>query len=81
MPYFIYKITSGSAGAIKSLECIDKYDEYKQAKKFIREKRTEIEGDSRTTLKMIFAEDEFEAEQRLTASASRDAPIMREWEK
>ena len=81
MPYFIYKITSGSAGAIKNLECIDKYDEYKQAKKFIREKRIDIEGDDRTTLKMIFAEDEFEAEQRLTSSASRDAPIMREWEK
>ena len=81
MPYYIYKITSGSTGAIKNLECIDKYDEYKQAKKFIREKRAELDGDSRTTLKMIFAEDEFEAEQRLTASASRDAPIMREWEK
>lgn len=81
MPYFIYKITSGSTGAIKKLECIDKYDEYKQAKKFIREKRTEFENDSRTSLKMIFSEDEFEAEQRLTNSASRDAPIMREWEK
>ena len=79
MPYFIYKITSGSAGAIKGLECMDKYDEYKQAKKIIREKRTEFVDDSRTTLKMIFAEDEFEAEQRL--SSSRDAPILREWEK
>lgn len=79
MPYFIYKITSGSTGALKDLECIDKYDEYKQAKKVIREKRTDFEKESRTTLKMIFAEDEFEAEQRL--SASRDAPILREWEK
>jgi len=79
MPYFIYKITSGSTGAIKNLECIDKYDEYKQAKKYIREKRTEFENDNRTTLKMIFAEDEFEAEQRL--GAVRDAPILREWEK
>ena len=73
--------TSGSTGAIKNLECINKYDEYKQAKKFIREKRTEFEGDTRTSLKMIFAEDEFEAEQRLSTSASRDAPILREWEK
>ena len=40
---------------------------------------TEIVNDSRTTLKMIFAEDEFEAEQRL--GATRDAPILREWEK
>ena len=79
MPYFIYKITSGSTGAIKNLKCIDKYNEYKQAKKVIRDKRTEFENDSRNTLKMIFAEDEFEAEQRL--SATRDAPIMREWEK
>ena len=79
MPYFIYKITSGSAGAIKSLELIDQYDAFKTAKKFIREKRPEIEIDSRTTLKMIFAETEFEAEQRL--STAREAPILREWEK
>ena len=67
MPYFIYKITSGSAGAIKSLELIDQYDEFKSAKKFIREKRPEIEIDSRTALKRL--------------SAPRDAPILREWEK
>jgi hypothetical protein len=79
MPYFIYKITSGSAGAIKDLECLDKYAEFKQAKKYIREKRTEFDGNSRIELKMIFAEDEFEAEQRL--SIHRDAPILREWEK
>ena len=79
MPYFIYKITSGSAGAIKSLELIDQFDAFKSAKKYIREKRPDVEIDSRTVLKMIFAETEFEAEQRL--SAPRDAPILREWEK
>jgi hypothetical protein len=79
MPYFIYKITSGSTGAIKDLECLEKYDEFKQAKKRIREKRLDFDKDNRITLKMIFAEDEFEAEQRL--STTRDAPIMREWEK
>ncbi|MFK7816027.1 MAG: hypothetical protein AB8B92_06785 [Gammaproteobacteria bacterium] len=79
MPYFIYKITSGSTGAVKDLECLDKYDEFKQAKKHIREKRLDFDKDNRIALKMIFAEDEFEAEQRL--SATRDAPIMREWEK
>ena len=79
MPYFIYKITSGSSGAIKSLELIDQYDAFKIAKKIIREKRPEVEQDNRTTLKMIFAETEFEAEQRL--SAPREAPILREWEK
>ncbi len=79
MPYFIYKITSGSAGTIKNLECLDKYEKFKLAKKYIREKRTEFESDDRTTIKMIFAENEFEAEQRL--SSPRDAPILREWEK
>lgn len=79
MPYFIYKITSGSTGVIKELEFIDKYDEFKKAKKVIREKRTELELDSRKTLKMVFAEDEFEAEHRLRES--REAPILREWEK
>ena len=79
MPYFIYKITSGSTGAIKGLEYIDKYDEFKQAKKFIREQRIAIGHDSRTTIKMIFANDELEAEQRLREP--RNAPILREWEK
>ena len=79
MPYFIYKITSGSAGAIKSLELVDQHEKFKVAKKTIREKRPEIEKDSRTALKMIFAETEFEAEQRL--SSPREAPILREWEK
>jgi len=79
MPYFIYKITSGSAGAIKELECLEKFDNFKEAKKHIRDKRTDFDNDSRIALKMIFAENEFEAEQRL--SAPRDAPILREWEK
>ena len=48
-------------------------------KKFIREKRSELELDSRISIKMIFAEDELEAEQRLREP--RNAPILREWEK
>lgn len=79
MPYFIYKITSGSTGAIKELEFFEKHEEFKQAKKFVREKRAELELDSRTTIKMIFAENELEAEQRLREP--RNAPILREWEK
>ena len=79
MPYFIYKITSGSAGGIKDLEFIDKYDEFKLAKKFIREQRADVELNDRITMKMIFAETEFEAEQRLREP--RNAPILREWEK
>lgn len=79
MPYFIYKVTSGSTGAIKTLEFIDKYDVFKQAKKFIREQRAEMDQDSRVTVRMIFADDELEAEQRLREP--RNAPILREWEK
>ncbi len=79
MPYFIYKITSGSTGAIKALECIDKYDEFRQAKSFIRERRAELDHDSRVAIKMVFANDELEAEQRLREP--RHAPILREWEK
>ena len=79
MPYFIYKITSGSTGVIKDLEYIEKFDEFKSAKNFIREKRVEFEKDRRVTVKMIFAESEFEAEQRLREP--REAPILREWEK
>ena len=79
MPYFIYKITSGSTGAIKDLEYVNIFNEFKQAKKFVREYRATKELNSRISVKMIFAENEFEAEQRLREP--RNAPILREWEK
>ena len=79
MPYFICKITSGSTGAIKNIEFIDKYAEFKRAKKFVREQRESTAMDNRTHIKMVFAENELEAEQRLREP--REAPILREWEK
>lgn len=79
MPYFIYKITSGSTGRIKDLELIDKHDAFKQAKKFIRQQRATFAMDNRTAIKMVFAQHELEAEQRLREP--RNAPILREWEK
>jgi len=79
MPYFIYKITSGSTGAIKDLEYVNIFNEFKQAKKFVREYRATKELNSRISVKMIFAENELEAEQRLREP--RNAPILREWEK
>ena len=79
MPYFIYKITSGSTGAIKALEFVDKYAEFKHAKKFVREQREKIAMGNRTSIRMVFAGSELEAEQRLREP--RDAPILREWEK
>ena len=79
MPYFIYKITSGSTGVIKDLEYVNIFNEFKQAKKFVREYRTTRELNSRISVKMIFAENELEAEQRLREP--RNAPILREWEK
>ena len=79
MPYFIYKITSGSTGAIKDLEYVNIFNEFKQAKEFVREYRATKELNSRISVKMIFAENELEAEQRLREP--RNAPILREWEK
>ena len=79
MPYFVYKITSGSTGALKDLEFIDRFEEYRSARNFAREQRAVVGQDSRTAIKMIFAKDELEAEQRLREP--RSAPILREWEK
>ena len=79
MPYFVYKITSGSTGAIKDLEYVNIFNEFKQAKKFVREYRATEELNSRISVRMVFAENEFEAEQRLREP--RNAPILKEWEK
>ena len=58
---------------------MDRFDEFRRAKGFAREQRAVVGTDSRTAVKMVFAKDELEAEQRLREP--RNAPILREWEK
>lgn len=79
MPYYVYLIKPGVTDLIKDLEKVSEYESFKEAKSFVKEKRSgQSEGET-MTYKIIFAENALEAEERL--SEHREAPILREWEK
>ena len=68
MPYFIYYVTVNPATNTKSLEFVDKRDNYKEARTVAREKRGELEpGNPNLECRMIFAKNDVEAEKLLSA--------------
>ncbi len=79
MPYYIYKIIPGPTDLIRTLEKLDQYDSFKQAKTLARGLRAEIAEGDRTQIKVMFADSELEAEEKLMEK--REEPILREWEK
>lgn len=79
MPYFIYKINAGPTSLIKQLEKLEEHDTYKAAKDKARSLRAEQTPDDKATYKVIFADNVLAAEEQLMES--REAPILREWEK
>jgi len=79
MPYYIYKITAGPTALVKTLEKLEQYDSFKEAKTRARSMRADMsEGDGQQ-IKVMFADTELEAEEKLMEK--REAPILREWEK
>ncbi|MFV1984871.1 MAG: hypothetical protein ACC657_15095 [Thiohalomonadales bacterium] len=79
MPYYIYKISPGPTDIIKNLELLTKFDVFKEAKVSAKTIRSELPTDTNITIKVIFAESELDAEEKL--SEKRDASIVKEWEK
>ena len=79
MPYFIYKINAGPTALIKQLEQIATHDDFKIAKNAVRDLRAAQPADDKANYKVIFAANALAAEEQLMES--REAPIMREWEK
>jgi len=67
MPYFIYYVTVNPATNTKSLEYIDKCDNYKEARALAREKRAEMDTTPNRECRMIFAKNDVEAEKLLSA--------------
>lgn len=77
--YFIFKITDTGNGLVKQLEKIDRHDSYREAKQQVRQLRNENPPGSGVTYKIMFAENELQAEEQL--QEKREAPIVQEWEK
>ena len=79
MPYYIYKITPGETAHAKTLDLVREYEKYQAAKKDVRTMRSEQPADSNDQFKIIFAENQAEAEERLLEH--REETIVKEWEK
>lgn len=79
MPYFVYRISEGPSETRKTLELQEKFEVYKEAKSMARKMRSELQTGDSTIIKIIFADDQSEAEERL--SEIREKPILKEWEK
>ena len=77
--YFIFKITDTGNALVKQLEKIDRFDSYRDAKQQIRKLRNDNPPGSGISYKIMFAENELQAEEQL--QEKREAPIVQEWEK
>ena len=77
--YFIYKISARPTGLVSKLEHIDRFESYRDAKQRVKTLRMEQEPGDQAIYKIIFAESELDAEEKL--SEKRDAPVLQEWEK
>lgn len=79
MPYYVYRIANGPSKLVKQLDLVKEFENYKEAKSITKELRAAQASDDTSTIKMIFADNILEAEERL--QEQREAPIVREWEK
>lgn len=79
MPYYVYKILPSVGNLVKNLELLETYDNYKDAKKSVKQKRIDQDAQDQATFKVMFADTELEAEEKLMEH--REEQIVREWEK
>lgn len=79
MPYYIYKITPGPTQLTKTLEKVEQHDAFKVAKQRAREMRAAMSDNDTYIVKVMFADNELDAEEKLMEK--REQPILREWEK
>ena len=78
MPYFVFKIAPGISNIVKNLEQMAEFEKFKEAKNFAKEQRVQ-DSDSGNVYKVIFAENNIEAEEKL--QEHREETVLREWEK
>jgi len=77
MPYYVYRIRSGPTALVKQLELLEEFEVYKEAQDFA--KRTRAEQTDASQIKVMFADNQLQAEEQLMEK--REKPILREWEK
>ncbi|MAW35361.1 MAG: hypothetical protein CMQ81_04680 [Gammaproteobacteria bacterium] len=76
MSYFVFKYQDNK---FRSVEHIDTFESYKEARTLLKKLRKEKSPNNPDAYKLVYAEDMLEAEMLILEK--RDAPILREWEK
>jgi hypothetical protein len=79
MPYYIYTVTVKDPATRKKATLVNEFEKYKAAKSEVRQLRSEKPLEEGQSYKIIFADNQEEAEQKVTEI--REEPIAREWEK
>jgi len=79
MPYYIYKIHPDPTGLLKTLEKLQQFDNFKEARTCARNLRAKLSEKDNCQIKVMFAANQLQAEEELLEK--REAPILREWEK
>ncbi len=79
MPYYIFRINQGPTALIKNMDKLAEFDSFKEAQQHAKQMRAEQAAADSAIIKVIFANNPLEAEERL--QEQREAPILREWEK
>jgi hypothetical protein len=64
---------------VKNLELIDEFESFREAKDYARSKRAEQDKDDSAVIKVMFADNQLQAEEQLMAY--REKPIVMEHEK
>ena len=77
--YYVYKISPTIAKLVKPMDLLGDFENYKEARSFARAQRQDPANDPQDTIKVIFADNPLDAEEKL--SEFREQPIMKEWEK
>lgn len=79
MPYFIYRITTGKQASARKVTHIREFENFRDAKKDVKQMRLDQADGDADTFKVIFSQDQAEAEKLLLEY--REEPIAKEWEK
>ena len=80
MPYYVFKMSSPEGmELVKNLELIGDYGSFRDAKNFAKVQRAELAKNDTSVIKVMFAENQLLAEERLLAY--REKPIVMEHEK
>lgn len=79
MPYFIYRITTGEQASAKKVTHIKEFEHFRDAKKNVKQMRIDQSDDDTDTFKVIFSQNQAEAEKLLLEY--REEPVAKEWEK